>query len=92
MCPYKSAVKNLQELLYLFNLQALYAISLYSRDATNMTAVNILIIMAALQFCIICMYHMITYMCNERSGRRYKGVSARSQSISVDYHMIKSMN
>ena len=53
MCPYKSTIKNLQELLYLLNLQALYTISLYGRDTTNMTAVNILIAMAALQFSII---------------------------------------
>ena len=64
MCPYKSAVKNLQELLYLFNLQTLYAISLYSRDVNNMIAVNVLIIMATLQFCVVFMYHMITYMCD----------------------------
>ena len=64
MCPYKSTIQNLQELLYLFNLQALYTITLYSRDATNMTAVNILIVTAAVQFSIIFIYHIITYMCN----------------------------
>ena len=64
MCPYKSIAQNLQELLYLFNLQALYTITLYGRDATNMTAVNILIITATVQFSIIFIHHIITYMCN----------------------------
>ena len=62
MCPYKSIAQNLQELLYLLNLQALYTISLYGRDTTNMTAVNILIATAAVQFSIIFIYHIITYM------------------------------
>ena len=64
MCPYKSTAQNLQELLYLFNLQALYTITLYGRDTTNMTAVNILIVTAAVQLSIIFTYHIITYMCN----------------------------
>ena len=62
--PYKSAAQNVQELLYLFNLQALYTISLYGQDTTNITAVNVLIIIAAVQFSIVFIYHMITYMCD----------------------------
>ena len=64
MYPYKSTIKNLQELLYLLNLQALYVISLYGQDTTNMTAVNILIAIAALQFSIILTYNIITYTCD----------------------------
>ena len=83
MCPYKNTIKNLQELLYLFNLQALYAISLYGRSTTNITAVNILIIMAALQFCIIFMYHMITYMCDGAISKKIQmSVSTLMKCIS----------
>ena len=76
MCPYKSAAQNVQELLYLFNLQALYTISLYGQDTTNMTAVNILIVTAAVQFTIIFIYHIITYMCD--------GVIRKKIQLTVD--------
>ena len=76
MWPYKSAAQNVQELLYLFNLQALYTISLYGRDTTNMTAVNILIVTAAVQFSIIFIYHIITYMCD--------GVIRKKIQLTVD--------
>ena len=58
--PFKNKYKNYQELLLILNLQGLYAISQYSQD-TNMTAVNILIGIAAVQFIIIVGYYMITY-------------------------------
>ena len=63
-CPYKSTMQNVQELLYLFNLQTLYTVSLYGRDTINMTAVNILIAIAAVQFFIVVMYHVIKYVNN----------------------------
>ena len=59
--PFKINYKNYQELILAMNLQALYAISLYSQDVTNTTAVNIMITMAAVHFIFIITYHMITY-------------------------------
>ena len=76
MCPYKSAAQNVQELLYFFNLQALYTISLYGRDTTNMTTVNILIVTAAVQFSIIFIYHIVMYMCD--------GVIRKKIQLTVD--------
>ena len=76
MWPYKHTAQNVQELLYLFNLQALYTISLYGQDTTNITAVNILIVIAAVQFSIIFIYHIITYMCD--------GVIRKKIQLTVD--------
>ena len=57
--PFKSKVKNYQELVYIFNLHGLYVISLHKYDHI---VVNILIVMAAVHFILIIMYHIMTYM------------------------------
>ena len=56
--PFKSKVKNYQELVLIFNLHGLYVISLHKYDHTF---VNILIIMVAVHFTLIIMYHIIAY-------------------------------
>ena len=60
--PFKIIYKSYQELILIFNLQTLYALSLCSKDGNNITIVNIMIIMAALQFILIISYHGITYV------------------------------
>jgi len=82
MCPYKSTLKNFQELLYLFNLQALYVISLYGQDTTNMTTVNVLIGIAGLQFSIVFLYHSITYMCD---GVIRKKIQSCYNTLTMDH-------
>ena len=61
--PFKMMCKNYQELVFILNLQALYAISLYYQDDSTLTIVTIMISMAAIQFTFIITYHMITYAC-----------------------------
>ena len=43
------------------NLQGLYVFSLYGQGATNIIFVNILVVIAMVQFSIIVVYHIITY-------------------------------
>ena len=57
--PFKRKAKNIQELIFILNLQGLFIISLHSN---NSTAVNVLIILAAVHFIFIITYHIITYM------------------------------
>ena len=61
--PFKMSYKNYQELIFIMNLQGLYAISLCSQYATNTTSVNIMITMAAIHLFFIIIYHIITYAC-----------------------------
>ena len=61
--PFKFKYKAYQELVLILNLQALCAISLYRQDANDLTTVNIMITLAAVQFILIITYHMITYVC-----------------------------
>ena len=61
--PLKSKIQNYQELLFILYLHGIYAIALNGQDTTNMTIVNIIIIMVAFQFCLIIGYHIITYVC-----------------------------
>ena len=61
--PFKNDVKNYQELLLIFNLHGLYAISLYFQDDANQTVINVMITISAVHFMIIFTYHMITYGC-----------------------------
>ena len=59
--PLKSKAQNYQEFIWLMNLQGLYAFSLYGQGATNIIFVNILVVIAMVQFSIILVYHIITY-------------------------------
>ena len=60
--PFKTSSKNYQELIFIINLQGLYATSLYSQDATNTIAINVMITIAAVHFFFIVTYHIITYV------------------------------
>ena len=59
--PLKSKVQNYQEFIWLMNLQGLYVFSLYGQGATNITFVNVLVIIAMVHFSFIVVYHIITY-------------------------------
>ena len=61
--PFKNDVKNYQELLLIFNLHGLYAVSLYIQDNANLTVINVMITISAVQFMFIFVYHVITYGC-----------------------------
>ena len=61
--PFKNNVKNYQELLLIFNLHGLYAVSLYIQDNANPTVINVMITISAVHFMIIFTYHVITYGC-----------------------------
>ena len=59
VCPFKSSMKNYQELLYIANLHILYTLTL--SDYQGVTTVNIMITLAAIQFFFVITYHIITY-------------------------------
>ena len=61
--PFTNKIKNYQELILIVNLHGLFAISLYTQDVTNMTTVNIMITLSAVQIALIFAYHIITYGC-----------------------------
>ena len=61
--PFKINCRNYQELILMLNLQGLYTILLYTKD-NNLTVVNVMITMVAIQFIYIITYHIITYMCS----------------------------
>jgi len=65
--PYKSKAKNFQEMVLILNLHGLYVISLHDYIPI---LINILIIMAAVQFTFIIMYHISAYMCGGLIKRR----------------------
>jgi len=62
--PFKSKIKNYQELLLLFNVHGLYAVSLFAQEETaNPIFVNTMIAMSAVHFEFIFTYRIITYVC-----------------------------
>ena len=68
--------------MLILNLQGLYAISQYSPD-TNTTTVNIMVTITAVQFMIIVVYHVITYL--------YAGVISYNLQLSINIiHMPSS--
>ena len=61
--PSKNKLVNIQELLLLTNLTILYASSYHSNSALFSTVSNVMISLALFQFCIIILYHFLTYTC-----------------------------
>ena len=63
LSPFKNKYINLQELVFIFNLQGLYIMSLYNQttDTMNMISINTMIIMAGVHFIFIIAYLVITY-------------------------------
>ena len=64
--PFKNKLKNYQEMLFIINLQGLYtiALSFAQDDNVKRISVNVLIMMAAVQFVLIVAYHMFAYASN----------------------------
>ena len=63
LSPFKVNHKNHQEMVLFFNLHGLYVMLLSSPSNDNAIIVNAAIIIAAIHFCFIIIYHMITYVC-----------------------------
>ena len=61
--PYKVELKNINELLLLFNLLGLRTLLNYGKEDVSITAVNVMITIAAIHFLFIITYHIITYVC-----------------------------
>ena len=66
ICPLKNKVKNIQEMLYIMNLQILYILALYDHQSINVIAFNVLFGIAAFQYLLILIYHAVTYSCNNK--------------------------
>ena len=62
--PNKYKLINFQELLILINLTIMHAVSYYSNDNVFGIVINLMISLAFIQFCIIVIYHFLTYTCH----------------------------
>ena len=59
--PNKSVLVNIQELSLLTNLTIMYAVSLQHSEKIFSVMTNFMICLAFAQFCVIVVYHFITY-------------------------------
>ena len=57
--PFKNKALNYQELFFMLNALWLYAYALFNQNI-NMTVINVMVAMAALNFIVIIAYHIIT--------------------------------
>ena len=64
LCPNKNRMINFQELILLINLTITHAASCYGSDSAFSIVTNLMINLAFLQFCIIVIYHFLTYTCH----------------------------
>ena len=64
ICPNKNKLVNFQELLLLINLTIMHTVSYYSNDNVFGIVTNPMITLAFTQFCIIMIYHFLTYTCH----------------------------
>ena len=63
-CPHKNKLVNIQELLLLINLTIMYAMSYQGSEITLFNVTNITIGLAFVQFCLITLYHLLSYTCH----------------------------
>ena len=61
--PHKNKIVNIQEILLLINLTAMYAVSYQGSEKIFCFLVNIMIFLVFLQFFIIILHHFIAYTC-----------------------------
>ena len=62
--PYKTKLLNIQHLVLQINVTIMYAVSYLSIHNAFTIIINITIGLAFIQFCIIVLYHFITYTCS----------------------------
>ena len=55
---------NIQELLLLINLTIIYAVSYQCSESIFSIVTNVMISLAFIQFCMIVLYHFLTYTCH----------------------------
>ena len=84
MCPFNSMYKNVQEILVILNLQAVYALALYSDDDddANIQIIQRLILLALIYFFILLSYHCLM------STSTCKKVTLRVRIILAIYHEV----
>ena len=61
---YKNKLVNIQEFLLLINLIMMYAVSYQGSESVFSIVTNVIISLAFIQFCIIVLYHFLTYTCH----------------------------
>ena len=62
--PHNNKLINIQELLLLINLTIMYAASYHCSESVYSIVTNVMISLAFIQFCIIMLYHFLTYTCH----------------------------
>ena len=72
ICPYKNKLVNFQELSLLINLTIMYAVTHQSSNDMIYIITNLMISLAFIQFCIIVLYHFLTYTCNCKTGNTFQ--------------------
>ena len=70
--PFKTRIKNILETLFIINLIGLYTfiLSFGQSDINKVTAINILIGIAAVKLMLIILYHIFIYACSETIKKR----------------------
>ena len=86
--PLQSKIQNYQELLFMFYLQGLYITALNSQDTTDITAINTIIILVMVHFCLMITYHTITYVCGVRdlNNKITKSANTLTQFITRSFN------
>ena len=88
--PFKSSFKNIQELLFIFNLIVMFVFVQY--ESTNNIIVNTLVTIASIQFVIILLNNLRLYQCLsllESISRKNKNMVNIKQFINKWIHFIK---
>ena len=80
LIPYKDNYKNLHETVFIFNLLVMYALSHDHYD----TAVSVMIGMAALQFLLIIIHHIISNVCGGVIIHKLKIVTSLSVKWTIN--------
>ena len=89
ICPNKSKLINFQELLLLINLTIMHAVSYCGNESVFGIVINLMISLAFIQFCIIVIYHFLTYTCHCNIENALHSIKEKlSNYFTKDHHAV----
>ena len=87
ICPNKNKLMNFHELLLLINLTIMHAVTCYGSDSVFSIVTNLMISLAFIQFCLIVIYHFLTYTCHYNIENALRSVREKLvNSFAKDRH------
>ena len=92
ICPNKTKLVNLQELLLLINLTIMHAVSYCSDDRVFGIITELMISLSFVQLCIIVIYHFFTFTCHCNIENTLQNIKRKLVQFTTRNHRVNNIN